>query len=53
MKKHVKTNKLPQLIKGEIHADHRGELSFVKDMKFDVIERFYIISNSSKNPLRA
>lgn len=46
-------NKYPQLIKGGIHTDHRGQISFVNDMKFDVIERFYIISNSSENPLRA
>lgn len=48
-----KENKYPQLIKGGIHSDQRGQLSFVNDMKFAVIERFYIISNSAKHPLRA
>ncbi|PZX92476.1 hypothetical protein DOS84_15260 [Flavobacterium aquariorum] len=48
-----KENKHPQLIKGGIHADHRGQISFVNDMKFKTIERFYIISNSAENPLRA
>lgn len=48
-----KENKSPQLIKGGIHTDHRGQISFVNDMKFDTIERFYIISNSVENPLRA
>jgi dTDP-4-dehydrorhamnose 3,5-epimerase-like enzyme len=43
----------PQLIKGGIHTDSRGQISFVNDMKFDAIERFYIISNSAENPLRA
>lgn len=43
----------PKLIKGGIHTDHRGQISFVNNMKFDVIERFYIISNSAENPLRA
>jgi dTDP-4-dehydrorhamnose 3,5-epimerase-like enzyme len=45
--------KCPQLIKGGIHTDSRGQISFVNDMKFDAIERFYIISNSDENPLRA
>jgi len=45
--------KYPQLIKGGIYTDHRGQISFVNDMKFDSIERFYIISNSAENPLRA
>jgi dTDP-4-dehydrorhamnose 3,5-epimerase-like enzyme len=49
----TKENKIPQLIKGGIHTDHRGQISFVNDMKFDAIERFYIISNSAENPLRA
>lgn len=48
-----KENKIPQLIKGGIHTDHRGQISFVNAMKFETIERFYIISNSAKNPLRA
>jgi dTDP-4-dehydrorhamnose 3,5-epimerase-like enzyme len=48
-----KENKIPQLIKGGIHTDHRGQISFVNAMKFDAIERFYIISNSAENPLRA
>jgi dTDP-4-dehydrorhamnose 3,5-epimerase-like enzyme len=46
-------NKIPQLIKGGIHTDQRGQISFVNAMKFDAIERFYIISNSVENPLRA
>ncbi len=48
-----KENRYPQLIKGGIYTDHRGQISFVNDMKFDVIERFYVISNSAENPLRA
>lgn len=48
-----KENKFPRLIKGGIHTDHRGQISFVNDMKFDKIERFYIISNTTENPLRA
>lgn len=48
-----KENKYPQLIKGGIYTDDRGQLSFVNDMKFDAIARFYIISNSAENPLRA
>ena len=48
-----KENKYPQLIKGGIYTDHRGQISFVNDMEFDTIERFYIISNSAENALRA
>lgn len=46
-------NKTLRLIRGGIHTDKRGQISFVNDMKFDTIERFYIISNSAKNSLRA
>jgi dTDP-4-dehydrorhamnose 3,5-epimerase-like enzyme len=46
-------NKTPQLIKGGIHTDHRGQISFVNDMKFATIERFYIISNLAEKPVRA
>lgn len=45
--------KQPRLIKGRVHKDDRGQISFVNDLKFDVIERFYIISNSDEQPLRA
>lgn len=45
--------KIPRLIKGGIHTDQRGQISFVNDMKFDAIERFYIIGNSEEKPLRA
>lgn len=49
----LKENIYPKLIEGGIHTDDRGQISFVNDMKFDGIERFYIISNSEENPLRA
>lgn len=49
----LKENKTPRLINGGIHTDHRGQISFVNGMKFDAIERFYIISNSAEKPLRA
>jgi dTDP-4-dehydrorhamnose 3,5-epimerase-like enzyme len=49
----LEENKYPRLIKGGIHTDHRGQISFVNDMKFDTIERFYIIRNSDENRLRA
>jgi dTDP-4-dehydrorhamnose 3,5-epimerase-like enzyme len=45
--------KYPKLIKGGIHTDCRGQISFVNDMKFDAVSRFYIICNSTENPLRA
>jgi len=46
-------NNYPRLIKGGIYRDPRGQISFVNDMNFDAIERFYIIENSEENPLRA
>lgn len=49
----MKQTKRPHLIKGDIHTDDRGQISFVNDFKFDVIERFYIICNSAEHPLRA
>ena len=45
--------KQPRLIEGGIHTDHRGQISFVNGMKFDEIVRFYILSNSEQQPLRA
>lgn len=43
----------PRIIEGGIHTDHRGQISFVNGMVFDAIVRFYIISNSEEQPLRA
>ncbi len=45
--------KQPRLIEGGIHTDHRGQISFVNGMVFDAIVRFYIISNSEEQSLRA
>lgn len=49
----MKQIKKPSLIKGGLHTDNRGQISFVNDFKFDVIERFYIICNSAEHPIRA
>jgi dTDP-4-dehydrorhamnose 3,5-epimerase-like enzyme len=43
----------PKLIDGGFFEDNRGSISFVNDFKFDKIDRFYIISNSNENPIRA
>ena len=43
----------PTLIEGGQHQDDRGAISFVNDFSFQNIERFYIISNSAEQPLRA
>jgi dTDP-4-dehydrorhamnose 3,5-epimerase-like enzyme len=43
----------PKLIEGNIFSDSRGSVSFVNDFKFTDIERFYIITNSEENPIRA
>lgn len=44
---------IPKIIKGGNFSDHRGTISFVNDFSFADIERFYIISNSDENPMRA
>ena len=49
----MKQIKKPRLIKGGLHTDKRGKISFVNDFNFDVIERFYIICNSAEHPIRA
>lgn len=41
------------LIEGGKLKDHRGEVSFVNDFSFDGIKRFYQITNSEKEPIRA
>jgi dTDP-4-dehydrorhamnose 3,5-epimerase len=43
----------PRIIAGGHFSDHRGTISYVNDFSFKDIERFYIISNSDENPLRA
>ncbi len=47
------TAKSPRIIEGGVHTDHRGQISFVNGMVFEEIVRFYIISNSEEQPLRA
>jgi len=41
------------LIKGGIHVDGRGEVSFVNDFNFDKIKRFYVVSNHISGFIRA
>ena len=43
----------PEVIQGGNFSDHRGTISYVNDFSFDGIERFYIITNSEENPVRA
>ncbi|WP_343616119.1 WxcM-like domain-containing protein [Flavobacterium sp.] len=43
----------PKVIEGENFSDHRGTISYVNDFNFKDIDRFYIISNSDENPIRA
>ncbi|MCC9017151.1 hypothetical protein [Flavobacterium lipolyticum] len=43
----------PKIIQGGQFSDHRGSISYVNDFTFKDIERFYIISNSVENPIRA
>ncbi|MBB4803669.1 dTDP-4-dehydrorhamnose 3,5-epimerase [Flavobacterium nitrogenifigens] len=43
----------PKVIQGGRFEDQRGSIAFVNDFDFSNIERFYIISNSQQNPVRA
>ncbi|MEO8236805.1 MAG: hypothetical protein ABI793_05380 [Flavobacterium sp.] len=43
----------PKIIQGGNFSDHRGTISYVNDFSFKDIIRFYIISNSDENPIRA
>lgn len=43
----------PVLLKGDLFVDERGTLTFVNDFRFNDVERFYIVSNHSKNIIRA
>lgn len=44
---------IPKIIQGGSFSDHRGKISYVNDFSFKDIERFYIVSNSDENPIRA
>jgi dTDP-4-dehydrorhamnose 3,5-epimerase len=44
---------IPTIIQGGNFSDHRGTISYVNDFSFQNIERFYIISNSDDNSIRA
>lgn len=44
---------IPKIIQGDNFSDHRGTISYVNDFSFQDIKRFYIISNSQENPIRA
>lgn len=44
---------IPKIIQGGDFSDYRGTISYVNDFSFKDIERFYIISNSEENPIRA
>lgn len=44
---------IPKVIQGGNFLDDRGAISYVNDFSFKDIERFYIISNSEENPIRA
>ena len=42
-----------QFTEGNIFEDYRGSVAFVNDFTFEGIERFYVITNSDENPVRA
>jgi dTDP-4-dehydrorhamnose 3,5-epimerase-like enzyme len=44
---------VPQIIEGGIFIDDRGSLSFVNDMSFDKVKRFYSIHHLEEGMIRA
>ncbi|WP_198412974.1 WxcM-like domain-containing protein [Flagellimonas nanhaiensis] len=46
-------NSNPKLIKGGIHQDHRGSISFVNDFSLGRIKRFYTLSHPNTSIVRA
>lgn len=40
------------IIKGNIHADHRGTVRFVNDFGFDSVKRFYTITHPDTKIIR-
>lgn len=42
-----------QLIKGNIHQDHRGIIKFVNDFHFENVKRFYTITHPNTSTIRA
>ncbi|BFM42292.1 WxcM-like domain-containing protein [Flavobacterium sp. CFS9] len=44
---------IPKIIQGANFSDYRGIISYVNDFSFSDIARFYIISNTPENPIRA
>ena len=44
---------MPEIIQGNIHTDQRGNIRFVNDFKFENVKRFYIITHSDIDVIRA
>ena len=45
--------KEPQIVPGGIHSDERGSISFVNGFSFTGVKRFYSISHSTTDIIRA
>jgi dTDP-4-dehydrorhamnose 3,5-epimerase-like enzyme len=43
----------PALIRGDLFADDRGQLSFVNDFSFEQVKRFYVVTNHRLGFVRA
>lgn len=43
----------PTLIKGDLHIDERGKLSFCNDFDMEEVRRFYIVENADTKVARA
>jgi len=47
------SRKEPYLIRGGLSIDDRGQLTFVNELRFDNIRRFYVVENFSTEVVRA
>ena len=43
----------PELLRGGVAVDDRGEVAFVNDFAFDDVKRFYTVSNHAQGFVRA
>lgn len=43
----------PQIIKGGLFSDHRGDMRYVNDFNFSDVKRFYFIKHPDVNVVRA
>jgi dTDP-4-dehydrorhamnose 3,5-epimerase len=49
----IASAQIPTVIDGKLFVDDRGTLSFLNELSFNGIKRFYVVENHTKNFVRA